>query len=604
MNLFELYAKISLDKSEYESAVREAVKSGDSLYNKFESIARNSETLKNKIKLLAQEYSQAKSDVDRLTESFNKSARENGYASDETKLLAEELKNAEIKASGLASELEDLRNKSNKVGDAFSGVRSKSEGFIQSLTDIKSVSDIAVGVISRIVSTVTQAASAFGNLAEETREFRTAIGKVNTAFKSAGYSVETATNQYTEFYKILGDTDTAAETAQLVAKLTNNEKDLASWTKIAAGVYGTFGDALPINGLIESANETARVGVVTGVLADALNWAGISEDGFNRKLAVVSDTSERNQIIMEALSNTYNNAADVFYENNEQLVRTRENQAELDETMSVLGSTAENLRNKIQGDFNPAIQDMAVAFEKAIEGADDAEEAITDSIDSMVETATEKLPEYFELGGKMVEQVSLALTDPENVDKMVNAGLDMLEQVQDSMRSVAFSIFKGIGNNIVDGIKSGIEDKESGLNRTLRVLANGSADVTMSALGIHSPSKVFSNIGENMMKGIVVGVQKSEDNVFWEMSKMSSRLQKTDFGVRTADVVDFGRTPQGIGSAAIVNAIQSSASSGPDTIGVVNLVLPDGTKFAEYYLPSFIKTANAKGTPITGGQKA
>lgn len=48
------------------------------------------------------------------------------------------------------------------------------------------------------------------------------------------------------------------------------------------GVSGTFGDALPIEGLIESANETAKVGKVTGVLADALNWAGISETVLTR----------------------------------------------------------------------------------------------------------------------------------------------------------------------------------------------------------------------------------------------------------------------------------------------------------------------------------
>ncbi len=61
------------------------------------------------------------------------------------------------------------------------------------------------------------------------------------------------------------------------------EQDITKWTNIAAGVYGTFGDALPIEGMIESANETAKVGEVTGSLADALNWVGISEDAFNEK---------------------------------------------------------------------------------------------------------------------------------------------------------------------------------------------------------------------------------------------------------------------------------------------------------------------------------
>ena len=63
------------------------------------------------------------------------------------------------------------------------------------------------------------------------------------------------------------------EASQLLAKLVTNEQDVTEWTKIAAGVYGTFGDSLPVEGLIEAANETARTGTVTGVLADAINWA-------------------------------------------------------------------------------------------------------------------------------------------------------------------------------------------------------------------------------------------------------------------------------------------------------------------------------------------
>lgn len=37
--------------------------------------------------------------------------------------------------------------------------------------------------------------------------------------------------------------------------------------------------ASPIEGLTEATNETAKTGQITGSLADALNWAGVSEDG-------------------------------------------------------------------------------------------------------------------------------------------------------------------------------------------------------------------------------------------------------------------------------------------------------------------------------------
>ena len=76
--------------------------------------------------------------------------------------------------------------------------------------------------------------------------------------------------------------------------------------------------------MIESANETAKVGEVTGSLADALNWVGISEDAFNEKLAACSSESERNRLIMETLSGAYDEASGAFYRNNEALVASRE----------------------------------------------------------------------------------------------------------------------------------------------------------------------------------------------------------------------------------------------------------------------------------------
>ena len=122
------------------------------------------------------------------------------------------------------------------------------------------------------------------DLEESTEEYRIAQGKLNTAFEAAGYSTDTASEAYKSFYGILGDTDAATESAQLLAQLATSEKDVATWADIAAGVTGTFGDALPINSLVEAANETAKVGTVTGALADALNWVGISEDEFKAML--------------------------------------------------------------------------------------------------------------------------------------------------------------------------------------------------------------------------------------------------------------------------------------------------------------------------------
>lgn len=187
--------------------------------------------------------------------------------------------------------------------------------------------------------------AAFLAMDNATEEYRISQGKLNTAYESSGYSAQTAATAYNEFYKILGDTDTATEASQLLSKLIQNEQDVTKWTRVAAGVSGTFGDSLPIEGLIEANNETAKVGQVTGVLADALNWVGISEDQMNERLKATSSEAERNQILLETLTEAYSDAADAFYKNNSQLVQSRQNEAALATVTAKVGSASAIAKN-------------------------------------------------------------------------------------------------------------------------------------------------------------------------------------------------------------------------------------------------------------------
>ena len=237
------------------------------------------------------------------------------------------------------------------------------------------VTDFAKKTVKFGAAAVTGLATGFLALDNVTEEYRIAQGKLNTAYEAAGYSAQTASTAYNEFYRILGDTDTATEASQLLSKLVQSEEDVTRWTRIAAGVSGTFGDSLPVEGLIEAANETARTGTVTGVLADALNWAaqegetfGVTmrantkaneswnkavqeaesaEDYFNLALQNCGSQAERNQLIMSTLAASYEGAADAFYRNNEQLVQARANQAAVNTVTAKLGSAAQTAKNSI-----------------------------------------------------------------------------------------------------------------------------------------------------------------------------------------------------------------------------------------------------------------
>lgn len=316
------------------------------------------------------------------------------------------------------------------------------------------------------IGLVTTAASAAvgGLLALESasEEYRVAQGKLNAAFQAAGLSSESAREAYTGFYEILGDTDTATEASQLLAKLVQNESDIVDWTYIAAGVYGTFGDSLPIEGLIEASNETAKVGEVTGVLADALNWAGISEDDFNAALSECTSEAERNQLITETLYKTYEDATSAFYQNNQALYKARDAQILLDETMATLGETVSQVKTNLLREFMPSLAQVASGFTGMVTGVSGAEQQFSQGIGNLITSAVAMLPQFLDFGVQILSSVASGIVDnlpvlisavPQVITSLVTAVQDLWPTIVDA----GGQILVQVGNGIVEAIPDMLE---------------------------------------------------------------------------------------------------------------------------------------------------
>ena len=284
-------------------------------------------------------------------------------------------------SGGLVAAAKAAKKSGKNIDDSMMQATRKVVAFKnKSLT---ALGDFAKKGVKAAGAAVAGMTAAFIALDGATEEYRVAQGKLNAGFQAAGLSADTARKSYRNFYAILGDTDTATEASQLLANMAKNEEEVTKWTRIAAGVHGTFGDSLPIEGLVESANETARTGKVTGVFADALNWVGIMEDDFNAKLEQTTDVSKRNQLIMDTLSKTYDKAADSFYANNQQVINARRNHATLDEMLAKVGDTSSKLKNQLwvlagaaedgsirSGSMLDWVQRKAEAFGQWLEGLD------------------------------------------------------------------------------------------------------------------------------------------------------------------------------------------------------------------------------------------
>ena len=73
--------------------------------------------------------------------------------------------------------------------------------------------------------------------------------------------------------------------------------------------------------------------------------------------------------------------------------------------------------------------------------------------------------------------------------------------------------FKSIGSNIVKGVWNGISSGWTWLTDKVKSLANSLVDGVKNVLGIHSPSRVFAGIGNFMTQGLEQGWEQGYDGV-------------------------------------------------------------------------------------------
>lgn len=230
--------------------------------------------------------------------------------------------------------------------------------------NMESFGDKMKGVLAGI--SVAAIAASINELVSVTNEFQEDMGKLSVAAQRNNVSTEAANGAYRDMVGILGETDQSVEAVNhLFALCGDNTKSLSDWTNIASGVYATFGDSLPLEGLTEAANETAKVGQVTGPLADAINWAseaavqqGVAlsgnqaavdaynsalasgatqEDAFNAALAACNTEQERAQLITDTLNGVYAEAGAQYQQTNADVIAYRQSQSDLTAAMSSLG---------------------------------------------------------------------------------------------------------------------------------------------------------------------------------------------------------------------------------------------------------------------------
>lgn len=145
------------------------------------------------------------------------------------------------------------------------------------------------------------------------------------------------------------------------------------------------------------------------------------------------------------------------------------------------------------------------------------------------------------------------------------------------------------GKDLIEGLKNGIMEKVSGIINSVKEAAGKVIDAVKGVFGIHSPSRVFADIGRNL----VLGLEKGFDS---EIGAAQRKIADAmDFGTAHA-TVDFASSAVGKSSTGMINSMMtSSAESG----GVYNInLIADGRTLAQVVFDPLNGMAKQKGVAI------
>lgn len=369
--------------------------------------------------------------------------------------LKNQIKKNDSAIDQMTNSAKETSDSFDELGNSAEDVASKTEKLSKVASGIKTGLKAAAGAVIGVVGAAAGGVAAINNITESTREYREDIGKLETAFKTAGISQKVATDTYKDFYSILGEEDRSVEAVNHLAKLTTSEEELSKWTDICAGVWGTFGDSLPIEGLTEAANETAKVGQVTGPLADALNWAGISEDKFNESLAACNSEQERAKLITNTLNGLYSEAAKNYKDSNGAIIDARKAQSELTDATAKLGESLEPVSTGFKmigadliNSVAPGTELIGEGLVGALNGSSEAAETLGEGIAGIATSLLEQIDKLMPVITNVLETL---------IPKLLESIIASLPSIIESGTKILFSLIDGILNALPSLVEAALE---------------------------------------------------------------------------------------------------------------------------------------------------
>jgi phage-related protein len=513
--------------------------------------------------------------------------------SSEVQRWQQALNNATTDVNRTKKQLNELETGVENVGDAMDGVGQKTSVF----GDVLKANLLGSAIVSGIKAVASGIKSLISGAIEGYGEYEQLVGGVETlfgssadtviknaenAYKTAGLSanayMETVTSFSASLLQSMGnDTEAAAKKADLaLTDMSDNANKMGTDMQSIQNAYQGFakqnytmldnlklgygGTKEEMQRLIDDANAlNAAQGNYTNYsiesyadIVDAIHTVQ-TEMGITGTTALEASTTVEGSI--SSMKAAYQNFVTGLGDQNADIGALTE------ELIQSAGNVAKNVL--------PVIESVVKNI------AETVREQGPDMITRFVAYATEKLPEVLKLGIQLI--VSLVKGLAQNLPELLRGTLALVDTIISTFLDSLPDIIE-VGKDIVRGLWEGIKAMASWIGEKVSGFVGGLVDGVKGVLGIHSPSRVFAGIGQNMALGLGQGFEK-------QMQSVTAGIQDA-IPTPTVDTVYNA-------AAGMVNGLAAQSAGSPGGSYTINLILQNGQQIASWLLPDLRDAARS-----------
>lgn len=475
------------------------------------------------------------------------------------------------------------------------------------------VSDVLLTTQNLGKTSVDELSSSMGRVIPLAAAYNVSVENLSSGLAvmtANGIATAEATTYAKSMLNELGDTGSTvgkilqAETGKSFAQLNAEGKSLGDVLQILYDNVG--GDSTAFAGLWSSVEAgTGALSLASGgadkfngVLAQMVDSAGATDTAYQ----TMTDTFQHS---MESLQTTAENLSIDLFEAMEPGLKEAANwgtdclntltsalneggpAAMLDAASGILENLTAGVVQKIPGLTSAATQVITKLVQYLFDHQDEIFDAGIQLLRSLVQGIGENLPQLITAAVSLIESFASSLTD--HLPEIAALGVDILAALIRGLLSLTENLagaaldliasfvqsfddnhdqFWEIGKQAVAGLWQGIKDSWSDLLSNLTEKVRSLADTAKRVLGIHSPSKVFTEIGENVTQGLVNGINTGTPAAEQAIQNIAQTLSTygPDFATVGATITDQFRTKLTEGWEQIQSDIQTDALGAIETL--------------------------------------